>query len=288
MPLGMLLGILLCRPVSTLEVATRGMITPALIFCMLFITFCRVKPRRMRVTMLHGWMLVLQIVGGAAVYGALVGFDPLLAQGGLICVLAPVAMAAVVIGGMLGADITTLATYSLVCNLAIALVAPVAFSLIGAGGISFWGILLRVAPLLIGPFVLAQICRLALPRVAHWLAWHHRLSFDLWLVSLVVIIGRTTAYIVDLQGIAVGEMLLLAGIALVLCLAQFKIGRMLGRRYGDAQAGTQAFGQKNTILAIWMCHSFLDPVASIAPTAYIVWQNIVNSWQLYRKSKKGN
>ena len=29
--------------------------------------------------------------------------------------------------------------------------------------------------------------------------------------------------------------------------------------------------------------AFLDPVSSVAPTAYIVWQNIVNSYQLWRK-----
>lgn len=287
MPVSMVVGIILCRPVGALETMTHGMITPVLIFCMLFITFCRVKPRRMRFSMLYVWMLVFQIVGSAAIYGAFVWYDPLLAQGALICVLAPVAMAAVVVGGMLGADITTLATYSLIANLAVALFAPVAFALIGAGGTGFWGILSRVAPLLIGPFVLAQICRWVLPRTAHWLAWHHRLSFYLWLVSLVIIIGRTTVYIIDLHGIAIATMLLLAGISLVLCLVQFRVGRILGRRWGDGQAGAQALGQKNTILAIWMCHSFLDPVSSIAPTAYIVWQNIVNSCQLYRKSKKG-
>ena len=73
---------------------------------------------------------------------------------------------------------------------------------------------------------------------------------------------------------------------LVLCLAQFKVGRMLGRRYGDAVAGGQSLGQKNTVLAVWMAQSFLDPIASIAPTAYIVWQNFVNSYQIYRKDRE--
>ena len=42
----------------------------------------------------------------------------------MICVLAPVAMAAVVIAGMLGADVATMATYSLLCNMAVAVYAP--------------------------------------------------------------------------------------------------------------------------------------------------------------------
>jgi len=58
------------------------------------------------------------------------------------------------------------------------------------------------------------------------------------------------------------------------------------RRYGDAPAGGQSLGQKNTVLAVWMAQSFLDPISSIAPTAYIVWQNFVNSYQIYRHDQR--
>ena len=61
---------------------------------------------------------------------------------------------------------------------------------------------------------------------------------------------------------------------------------MLGRRYGDAPAGGQALGQKNTVLAVWMAQSFLDPISSIAPTAYIVWQHLVPSYQISRHDQR--
>ena len=48
MPLGMVVGALLCRPISALEAWSHQMITPTLIFLMLFFTFCRVKPKQMR------------------------------------------------------------------------------------------------------------------------------------------------------------------------------------------------------------------------------------------------
>lgn len=51
-------------------------------------------------------------------------------------------------------------------------------------------------------------------------------------------------------------------------------------------AGGQSLGQKNTVLAVWMAQSFLDPISSIAPTAYIVWQNFVNSYQIYRHDQR--
>ena len=116
---------------------------------------------------------------------------------------------------------------------------------------------------------------------------HTQISFYMWLASLLVIIGRTTAFIIDLHDASLSTELWLAFAALVICLAQFKVGRMLGRRYGDAPAGGQSLGQKNTVLAVWMAQSFLDPIASIAPTAYIVWQNFVNSYQLWKKDREG-
>ena len=53
MPSAMVAGALLCRPVTALEAWTHQMITPSLIFLMLFVTFCRVKPRQMKPSMLH-------------------------------------------------------------------------------------------------------------------------------------------------------------------------------------------------------------------------------------------
>ena len=286
MPLGMVVGALLCRPITALEVASGHLITPALIFAMLFFTFCRVKPSEMRPSMLHVWLLAIQIAGCGGIYLLLRPFDAVLAQGAMVCVLAPVAMAAVVIGGMLGANVATMATYSLICNMTIALVAPVALSLAGTGHCTLAQILMRIAPLLVMPFAAAQFCRLVLPRAARWFGDHSQLSFYMWLVSLTVVIGRTTSFIVDLHDASLAVELSLALVALAICLVQFKAGRMLGRRYGDAVAGGQSLGQKNTVLAVWMAQSFLDPISSIAPTAYIVWQNFVNSYQIYRKDRE--
>lgn len=286
MPTAMVVGALLCRPISALEELSGQMITPTLIFLMLFVTFCRVKPSQMKPSMLHVWLLLVQTVACIGVFLLLRPLDLILAQGAMVCVLAPVAMAAVVIAGMLGADVATMATYSLLCNMAVAVYAPVVISFTGTGVCSFTEILARIAPLLIMPFAAAQFCRFVFPKGAQWIGDHGQISFYMWLLSLVVIIGRTTAFIIDLHDASLRTELWLAVAALVLCLAQFKVGRMLGRRYGDAVAGGQSLGQKNTVLAVWMAQSFLDPIASIAPTAYIVWQNFVNSYQIYRKDRE--
>lgn len=285
MPSAMVVGALLCRPITALEAASHQMITPALIFLMLFVTFCRVSPKQMKPSMLHVWLLVLQLVGCVGVYAVLRPFDAVVAQGAMVCILAPVAMAAVVIAGMLGANVATMATYSLICNMVVALVAPVVLAFTGTGACTFSQILARIAPLLIMPFAAAQFCRFVYPKGAKWVGEHSQISFYMWLVSLMVIIARTTAFIIDLHDASFATELWLAFAALVICLAQFKVGRKLGRRYGDPAAGGQSLGQKNTVLAVWMSQAFLDPISSIAPTAYIVWQNFVNSYQIYRRDK---
>ena len=286
MPTVMVVGALLCRPISALEAWTHQVITPTLIFLMLFVTFCRVKPRQMKPSMLHVWLLLFQTVVCIGVYLALRPLNDIVAQGAMICVLAPVAMAAVVIGGMLGANVATMATYSLLCNMAVALLAPVILTFTGTGTCTFTQILARIAPLLVMPFAAAQFCRFVFPKAAQWVGDHSQISFYMWLASLLVIIGRTTAFIIDLHDASLSTELWLAFAALVICLVQFKVGRMLGRRYGDPAAGGQSLGQKNTVLAVWMAQSFLNPISSIAPTAYIVWQNLVNSYQIYKKDRE--
>lgn len=286
MPAAMVVGALLCRPISALEAWTHQMITPTLIFLMLFVTFCRVKPKQMKPSMLHVWLLLFQAVVCIGVYLLLLPLNDIVAQGAMICVLAPVAMAAVVIGGMLGANVATMATYSLLCNMAIALLAPVILTFTGTGVCTFTQILARIAPLLVMPFAAAQFCRFVFPKAAQWVGDHSQISFYMWLASLLVIIGRTTAFIIDLHDASLSTELWLAFAALVICLVQFKVGRMLGRRYGDPAAGGQSLGQKNTVLAVWMAQSFLNPISSIAPTAYIVWQNFVNSYQIYKKDRE--
>ena len=286
MPLGMVVGALFCRQIAWLDAAAQGMLTPVFIFSMLFITFCRVDARRIRFSWMHLWLLLFQIIASVGVYYSLAHFDIVVAQGAMICILAPVAMAAVVIGGMLGANLETMAAYSLLCNIAIALYAPLLLHAFGNGECTMAQILQKVSPLLIAPFAAGQFCRFCLRCVSDWVSAHGYLSFYIWLLSLIVIIGRTTCFLLDQTQASLSTEIILALVALIICLMQFGLGRYIGRHYGDTVAGGQSLGQKNTVLAVWLSQAFLDPISSVAPTAYIVWQNIVNSYQLWRAGRK--
>ena len=123
-------------------------------------------------------MLAVQFVGAVIVYYiTLPMFGATVAQGAMICVLAPIAMAAVVIAGMLGANVAPMVTYSLICNFVTALLVPPMLHLFGNGSCTFAEIIGRVAPTLIAPFVVAQACRWLLPKVAQWFASHSIISY---------------------------------------------------------------------------------------------------------------
>lgn len=265
-------------------------LTPYLIFSMLLLTFCKLSFRTIRLTPLHFWLLIIQIAGSLSVYGFLQFFDPLIAQGTFICILAPTATAAAVITGMLGGDVAVLATYSLLSSLSIAVIAPVIFSFLGTHSNmpfieSFLYIFRQVGPLLILPFIVAVLLQKLLPAVHSRLLKIQMLSFYLWVFALAVVTGKTVSFIVRQDSSNYREEIFIALFALIACVIQFAIGRRIGRRFQNTISGGQALGQKNTILAIWMAQVYLNPLASIGPAAYVLWQNMINSYQLWKKRK---
>jgi hypothetical protein len=147
---------------------------------------------------------------------------------------------------------------------------------------TFATLLWKVIPMLLFPFIAALLCRWLIPSVFRFVEKRQSISFYLWVVGVTLIMARTTKSVVDHGWIHWKTELALAFIALVVAVIQFKIGRRLGRKYSDPISAGQALGQKNTILAIWMAQSFLHPLAVLAPASYVLWQNLINSYQLHR------
>lgn len=286
LPLAMLTGALSYRLVGYIS-----FLTPYLIFTMLLLTFCKLSPREMRLHPLHKWLLLIQLVGCVIVYGLVYLYDPVVAQGALICVLAPTATSAAVITGMLGGSVAFLTNYVLLCNIGVAIMAPVLFSFMGSQSEmpffeSFLFICRQVGPLLILPLVFAWSLRAFLPKLHARILSVHKLSFYLWAVALTIVTGSTVRFLVEQQDPDYTVEIGLAVVSLVICVGQFLLGRRLGKTYGDPVSSGQGLGQKNTILAIWMAQVYLNPIASIAPAAYVLWQNSINSYQLWLKGRK--
>ena len=285
MPIAMCFGAVFYKFFGMLSV-----LTPYLIFCMLFLTYCSMKMKDVKLTWLHFWLLLIQFGGSLGVYFLIVPFNELLAQGAMVCVMASTGTAAPVVTGMLKGDVASVTAYSLASNLLLALLAPVVFSFIGTNRSlpfldSFRAISEQVMVLLLSPFLLALVLRKFIPVVTDKIGSYSGLAFYLWSLALCIVTGRTVEFILK-QSAANHLMEVLIGIAAaVVCIGQFLSGRAIGKLYNNTIAGGQSLGQKNTILAIWMAQMFLNPIASIGPGAYVLWQNMVNSYQVWLKRK---
>jgi len=265
-------------------------LTPYLIFVMLLITFCRINPRQIRLDGLSARLLCVQLFVSIGLYGILRRFDPVLAQGAFICVFCPTATAAPVVTGMLGGSVPRLVAYSLVSNISVALTAPMLFTIMGSDHPDFLStagtIGAKVAPLILLPLAVALIMRRATPKLHRKLSEHQGISFYVWAVSLLIVVGNSVSFIMTEPPEALLSIVWLALISGVACVFQFATGRAIGGKMGDKISGAQGLGQKNTVLAIWMAMTYLNPLSSVAPAAYVAWQNTINSWQLYRRQRK--
>lgn len=285
---------MLCGMIFHNSIESVQFLAPYLIFAMLLITFCKVDPRHLKFDAMTWILLAVQWFGSIAVYFLFKPFGDELAQGTFICVFCPTATAAPVITGMLGGSVARVAMYSLASNLCIALTAPVIFEYMNGASLSsdisfadgFIAICIKVGPLIILPMILAFSLNYLFPKVHHSIASHQSLSFYIWAVSLLIVVGRSVSFVMAEPPETIPLMIITALSSLAICIIQFIVGRKIGGRFGDCVAGAQGLAQKNTVLAIWMCLSFLNPISSVAPASYILWQNTINSGQIYFKTRR--
>ena len=273
-------------------------IFPLFVFLTLFITFCKVDFHQMLPHRWHTGILVAQLLLVAVNMGiifCLEGYTEqvLLWEAVLTCIIGPSASAAPVVVGKLGGNISTMTTYTLISSLASALMIPLVFPILEPeAGVSFLAaflvILEKVAIVLLLPLVLGWLMQHYVKRLCSRIAAQPDLSFYCWAISLSITTGITVKNIVN-SSASLALLLLIALYTFVLCFVQFGIGRFVGRHLGEEINAGQALFQKNTALSIWVAYMYLNPVASIGAGCYVLWQNIINSLELwqYRKTKWG-
>lgn len=265
---------------------------PVLIFCMLFVSFCKVSVRELkpRVWMLK--MLVIQAVS-FVLMGLIIILLPdmstnmrVIVESAMICMICPTATAASVVTTKLQGNSNTVVSYTCLINLIASLVVPSVVPFLHEGShaemdfeTSFLLIIGKVFPLLIMPLVVAWMVRHLFPRFHRAVLKHKDVAFNMWAISLALAIGITVKALVH-SGVGMCTLAGIAIVSLIACIIQFACGRVIGRHHKEPIAGAQSMGQKNTVFAIWMGYTFLHPATALAGGFYSVWHNIFNSWQL--------
>ena len=118
-------------------------VQPALLFVMLFLSFCKIEPHQMRPHRWMGWLLLVQ--GGLFVgLSLLLIFFPDLPlrlgiEAAMLCLICPTATACAVVTGKLGGNMAGVVTYTVLINLMVAVLVPLMVPLIHPmAGLTFY------------------------------------------------------------------------------------------------------------------------------------------------------
>ena len=288
-------------------------IFPLFVFLTLFVTFCKVDYHQLRPHRWHLGILVAQLLLVAVNIGLIFWIQnnsnfslfthhpslissllsplksKLLWEAVLTCIIGPSASAAPVVVGKLGGNINTMTTYTLISALFSAVLIPLVFPLLEPMAqvtflSAFLIILEKVAIVLLLPLVLGWLVKHYMHPLQRRIVAMPNLSFYCWSVSLAITTGITVKNIVHSDATP-ALLLWIAAATFVLCFVQFAIGRGVGRRLGEEVNAGQALFQKNTALSIWVAYMYLNPVASVGAGCYVLWQNIINSLEIYNYAK---
>lgn len=270
---------------------------PIGLFAILYVTFCKIKLHELRP---RTWHFVIQLVRtciSASVVGLILlfGDNPdvkLILEGIFICFICPTASAAAVVTEKLGGSIGSLTVFTMIANVVTMIIIPLFFPMVEReADITFLSTMLmvlrNVTLVLVVPLILALLSRRVIPKVVKKLNTYRDLGFYIWCANLAIVTGVTLQNLhhSTVSGWVLWTLLISP---LAVCLIQFAIGKAVGRHYGDSISAGQALGQKNTVVGIWLTLSFLNPLAAVAPGAYVLWQNLVNGWQIWYKEKYGH
>ena len=269
---------------------------PVFMFCTLFVVFCKVDFKRLRPVRWHLWLSAFQILTilvltWLVVEFRLTGRSLVLVEAMLVCVIGPCASAAPVVTQKLGGNLEQMTTYTFLSNFITAVFVPVCFPLIDkAADVSFLAafsiILYKVATVLVAPMALAWAVKHFMPRLHRRVIGIKDLSYYLWAMSLLIVSGTTVCNIVHANTSAM-FLAVIAVMGLLLCIMQFGVGRFIGHYFGASVNAGQGLGQKNTAFAIWIASAYLNPLSTVGPGCYILWQNIINSVEIWQCRKNG-
>jgi len=280
-------------------------IFPLFVFLTLLVTFCKVDFHQMLPHRWHTGILIAQLLLVALNIVIILWakeaetaedssrftlHSSLLWEAVLTCIIGPAASASPVVVGKLGGNISTMTTYVLISSLFSSLLIPLVFPMLEQTVQvpffeAFLIILQKVSIVLLLPLVLGWFIQHYLKRLCRWIVSMPNLSFYCWAISLSITTGITVKNIVHSDA-SVALLLSIAAATFLLCFLQFGIGRLVGRHLGEEVNAGQALFQKNTALSIWVAYMYLNPVASIGAGCYVLWQNIINSLELWQDRRK--
>ena len=282
MPIAILLGILIP------QAHIFSPLLPFFIGIMMFLTFVtKIPPQTHGYTFrieIRALVVSLLLVAALAGIVKLLGLPREVLLGGAIIALCPPANAAPAMAKMLGGSASLALKIFLSGNLIACFSIPIVFGYLAGADVSLSEIAFKIfnsiQPIISIPLAFALGLRAFYPELADRAAKFQKYTMFVWTFSVFVILAKASHDIREMGFMDLwnsGKLPLMAGVSLVLCILLFWLGWFCERNRRCIE-GSQSMGQKNTTLVIWISTLYAGPVVALAPTCYVVWQNLVLSW----------
>ncbi len=255
---------------------------------MMYLICLQLEPHQLKPKTLHWKLLAANILMGIVpcLLLTLAG-APQLAMAAFFVGIAPTANAAPVIMNFLRGRPGFVVTAFVITNLGVsAALIPLLPLVTGNSSFAFVWDIFKMLVLVIGlPVAAAVVTRYLYPKSKGWQAKCRNVTFCAWSLMLFIIAAGAGDFFrsnPDVPKILVLEIALLS---LTLCIINFVLGAILGKRKYGREA-SQSLGQKNTSFIIFMAITFANPLAALGPVFYVLWHNCWNAIQMYRCDRR--
>ena len=255
------------------------------VMAMLFLAFLGIDFHSRILTKLHFKVLIANLLIPLALFGLLYPFGYTFAISAFVIAIAPTAAGAPVISSFLRADVAVVTVSVILTSPAVAVFLPFVLPLLmgPVANLSVLDLILPIFSLVFIPLILSQLIK------RYWIKLHDGLlkfkflAFYLFIGNVFIASGKATNFITTDETTSFSVISIIAIITGIVCLFKFQFGQYLGGKAFPIEA-SMALGRKNTMFALWLALTFVSPVAALAPIFYVLFQNLYNSWQIWRIS----
>ena len=261
-----------------------------LVISMLFLVFLQARLSRSTLNQRHFVLLGANVALGFAgwLVGWLIGGREI-ALAAFFCGITPTAIAAPVIISFLRGRVEFVVAAFLLTNITIAALLPALLPIVLGRPTpeAFLHVSGSMGIVVFVPMLSAWLLRAAYPRAADWPVRLRNVSFGVWVTTIFLITSNASNFLRQQADAPRSVLLQIATASLLVCIGSFATGRVIGGAEFPREA-SQALGQKNTALTIYLALTYANPVVALGPACYVVWHNLWNSWQLHRAARSSS
>ncbi|GLB50744.1 hypothetical protein Y10_31120 [Neptunitalea sp. Y10] len=256
---------------------------------MLLLTFTGIRITYKNIGRTHIQAALIVVVLTFIHYGWVKLFFPELAMVGFILGAAPTAAAAAVVANMMKLNVSFVTVSTVFSNIVSVIFIPVMLPIFIKEPLttSPLFIVLQVFITLGIPLIIGQLITLYSPVLSNKITQYKPFSFVLFILNMFIASANCSHYIQNNATISIQTIITIAAITVVIGLINFKVGEWTAPKALKYESGL-ATGRKNTMFALWICLTYINPMIGLAPVFYIVFHNVYNSAQLWFLERKRN